>query len=188
MNPDYLEFEQPIVELEAKIDELRLVESDNEFNLNEEITKLQAKSEGLIESIFSNLTPWQVAQLARHSKRPYTLDYIERIFAKDSFLGNVRNHASEKIPLKDALNNYTSELESLDYTNCPENFISAFQDHINAWKKVAEISSKYPSLRGELHDIFLQLEKSKDSIEFKSLVKQVWDTWSKVEESASNQS
>ncbi|MDU8887068.1 hypothetical protein RXV94_12935 [Yeosuana sp. MJ-SS3] len=113
---------------------------------------------------------------------------IERIFAKDSFLGNVRNHASEKIPLKDALNNYTSELESLDYTNCPENFISAFQDHINAWKKVAEISSKYPSLRGELHDIFLQLEKSKDSIELKSLVKQVWDTWSKVEESASNQS
>ena len=80
MNPDYLEFEQPIVELEAKIDELRLVESDNEFNLNEEITKLQTKSQSLIESIFSNLSPWQVAQLARHSKRPYTLDYIERLF------------------------------------------------------------------------------------------------------------
>ena len=80
MNPDYLEFEQPIVELEAKIDELRLVESDNEFNLNDEIAKLQTKSESLIESIFSSLTPWQVAQLARHSKRPYTLDYVERIF------------------------------------------------------------------------------------------------------------
>ena len=65
MNPDYLEFEQPIVELEAKIDELRLVESDNDFNLNEEIDKLQIKSKDLIESIFSNLTPWQVAQLGR---------------------------------------------------------------------------------------------------------------------------
>ena len=80
MNPDYLDFEQPIAELEAKIDELRLVESDNEFNLNEEITRLQAKSESLIESIFSNLSPWQVAQLARHPKRPYTLDYIENLF------------------------------------------------------------------------------------------------------------
>jgi len=58
MNPDYLDFEQPIVELEAKIDELRLVESDNEFNLNEEIAKLKAKTKGLVESIFSNLTPF----------------------------------------------------------------------------------------------------------------------------------
>ena len=84
MNPDYLDFEQPIVELEAKIDELRLVESDNEFNLNEEISKLQAKSNSLIESIFSNLSPWQVAQLARHPKRPYTMDYVERLF--DNFV------------------------------------------------------------------------------------------------------
>ena len=84
MNPDYLDFEQPIVELEAKIDELRLVESDNEFNLNEEISRLQAKSNSLIESIFSNLSPWQVAQLARHPKRPYTMDYVERLF--DNFV------------------------------------------------------------------------------------------------------
>ena len=84
MNPDYLDFEQPIVELEAKIDELRLVETDNEFNLNEEISKLQAKSNSLIESIFSNLSPWQVAQLARHPKRPYTMDYVERLF--DDFI------------------------------------------------------------------------------------------------------
>jgi acetyl-CoA carboxylase carboxyl transferase subunit alpha len=95
MNPDYLEFEQPIVELEAKIEELRLVESDNEFNLDEEITKLQAKSKGLIESIFSNLTPWQVAQIARHSKRPYTLDYIERLFTDFSELHGDRMYADD---------------------------------------------------------------------------------------------
>ncbi len=95
MNPDYLDFEQPIVELEAKIDELRLVESDNEFNLNEEITKLQAKSQGLIESIFSNLSPWQVAQLARHSKRPYTLDYVERLFTNFVELHGDRMYADD---------------------------------------------------------------------------------------------
>jgi len=95
MNPDYLEFEQPIVELEAKIDELRLVESDNEFNLNEEIAKLQAKSKGLIESIFSNLSPWQVAQLARHAKRPYTLDYVEKIFTNFVELHGDRMYADD---------------------------------------------------------------------------------------------
>ena len=80
MNPDYLDFEQPIAELEAKIDELRLVESTDDFDLNEEIARLQAKSESLIESIFHNLSPWQVAQLARHPRRPYTLDYINLLF------------------------------------------------------------------------------------------------------------
>ncbi len=95
MNPDYLEFEQPIVELEAKIEELRLVESDNEFNLNEEITKLQAKSKSLIESIFSNLSPWQVAQLARHTKRPYTLDYVEKLFTDFSELHGDRMYADD---------------------------------------------------------------------------------------------
>ena len=95
MNPDYLEFEQPIVELEAKIDELRLVESDNEFNLNDEIAKLQTKSQGLIESIFSNLNPWQVAQLARHPKRPYTLDYVERLFTNFVELHGDRMYADD---------------------------------------------------------------------------------------------
>ena len=95
MNPDYLDFEQPIVELEAKIDELRLVESDNEFNLNDEIAKLQTKSQGLIESIFSNLNPWQVAQLARHPKRPYTLDYVERLFTNFVELHGDRMYADD---------------------------------------------------------------------------------------------
>ncbi|MCV6588113.1 MAG: acetyl-CoA carboxylase carboxyl transferase subunit alpha [Marinobacterium sp.] len=81
MNPNYLEFEQPIAELQAKIDELRLVSDDTEsLNLSEEIENLQAKSRSLTESIFDDLSAWQVSQIARHPQRPYTLDYVEHIF------------------------------------------------------------------------------------------------------------
>ncbi len=80
MNLNFLEFEQPIAELEAKIEELRFVGNDSEINISDEIQKLVEKSKGLTEQIFSKLTPWQVSQLARHPKRPYTLDYIDKIF------------------------------------------------------------------------------------------------------------
>ena len=80
MNPNFLEFEQPIAELEAKIEELRLVGSGSDVNISEEIGKLQEKSITLTENIFGNLSPWQISQLARHPKRPYTLDYIQRLF------------------------------------------------------------------------------------------------------------
>jgi acetyl-CoA carboxylase carboxyl transferase subunit alpha len=80
MNPNYLDFEQPIAELQAKIDELRNVGSDNAINLDEEIQRLQVKMRQKIEGIFSNLTPWQISQLSRHPLRPYTLDYVEKLF------------------------------------------------------------------------------------------------------------
>ena len=80
MNPNYLDFEQPIAELQAKIDELRNVGSDNAINLDEEIQRLQSKMRQEIKSIFNNLTPWQISQLSRHPLRPYTLDYVEKIF------------------------------------------------------------------------------------------------------------
>jgi acetyl-CoA carboxylase carboxyl transferase subunit alpha len=80
MNPDYLDFEQPIAELEVKINELRLVGSDNKLNITDEINKLQDKSLKLTEKIFSSLTPWQISMLARHPLRPYTEDYIRYIF------------------------------------------------------------------------------------------------------------
>ena len=76
----FLDFEQPIAELEAKIDELKFVTSDAEVNIGEEIGRLRAKSRALTTSIFANLSPWQVAQLARHPQRPYTLDYAASIF------------------------------------------------------------------------------------------------------------
>src|SRR5210317_294922 len=77
---DHLDFEQPIAELQAKIDELRNVGSDNALNLDEEIQRLQAKMRQKIRGIFKDLTPWQISQLSRHPLRPYTLDYIEKIF------------------------------------------------------------------------------------------------------------
>jgi acetyl-CoA carboxylase carboxyl transferase subunit alpha len=80
MNSNYLDFEQPIAELQAKIDELRNVGSDNAINLDEEIQRLQGKMRQKIKGIFKELTPWQVSQLSRHPLRPYTLDYVEKIF------------------------------------------------------------------------------------------------------------
>ncbi len=80
MNPNFLDFEQPIAELQAKIDELRNVGSDNAINLDEEIQRLQVKMRQKIKGIFSDLTPWQISQLSRHPLRPYTLDYVEKIF------------------------------------------------------------------------------------------------------------
>jgi acetyl-CoA carboxylase carboxyl transferase subunit alpha len=79
MDLNFLDFEQPIAELEAKIDELRFVGDDSKLNISEEIDRLKGKSASLTRNIFSNLTPWQVTQLARHPQRPYTLDYLETI-------------------------------------------------------------------------------------------------------------
>lgn len=80
MNPNYLDFEQPIAELQAKIEELRLVGDSAELNISEEISRLEEKSRSLTESIFAELSAWQISQLARHPQRPYTLDYIDYIF------------------------------------------------------------------------------------------------------------
>ncbi len=80
MNPNYLDFEQPIAELEAKIEELRFVGDDTEINIGDEISKLEEKSRALTKTIFNKLDAWQTSKLARHPMRPYTLDYIDRIF------------------------------------------------------------------------------------------------------------
>src|SRR5438093_549095 len=93
MGRQFLEFEQPIAELQAKIEELRMVSSDSEINLSEEINRLEKRSVELTESIFSKLTPWQVVQLARHPLRPYTQDYIERLFTDFDELHGDRHYA-----------------------------------------------------------------------------------------------
>jgi acetyl-CoA carboxylase carboxyl transferase subunit alpha len=79
MNLNFLDFEQPIAELEAKIEELRLLSDGSAFDINEEIGRLRTRSQELTESVFSALTPWQISKLARHPLRPYTLDYVKRI-------------------------------------------------------------------------------------------------------------
>jgi acetyl-CoA carboxylase carboxyl transferase subunit alpha len=95
MAVSFLDFEQPIAELEAKIEELGHVTSDSEVNIEEEITRLRAKSSALTKSIFATLTPWQITQLARHPQRPYTLDYISAIFTDFQELHGDRMYADD---------------------------------------------------------------------------------------------
>lgn len=80
MNLNFLDFEQPIAELDAKIQELRMVTNHKDINISDEISRLETKSKQLIKEIFSKLTPWQITQLARHPLRPHAVDYISRIF------------------------------------------------------------------------------------------------------------
>ncbi|MGV6859156.1 MAG: acetyl-CoA carboxylase carboxyl transferase subunit alpha [bacterium] len=95
MNPDYLEFEQPIAELQAKINELRYVGDDSGVNIGEEIARLEEKCEKLTESIFAKLDAWQVSQIARHPLRPYTLDYIDAMFTDFKALHGDRAYADD---------------------------------------------------------------------------------------------
>ncbi|WP_447747015.1 acetyl-CoA carboxylase carboxyl transferase subunit alpha [Pseudomonas nicosulfuronedens] len=95
MNPNFLDFEQPIADLHAKIEELRLVGNDNALNITDEISRLQEKSKALTENIFGNLSSWQIAQLARHPRRPYTLDYIEHIFSEFEELHGDRHFSDD---------------------------------------------------------------------------------------------
>jgi acetyl-CoA carboxylase carboxyl transferase subunit alpha len=96
MNPNYLDFEQPIADLEVKIEELQLVGSDNEINISEEIDTLREKSIKLTEKIFSNLSAWDIVKVARHPKRPYTLDYIPRIFTEFDELHGDRRFGDDR--------------------------------------------------------------------------------------------
>jgi acetyl-CoA carboxylase carboxyl transferase subunit alpha len=95
MDLKFLEFEQPIAELEARIDALKFVGEDSELNISEEIERLKNKSETLTRSIFSNLNAWQIAQLARHPQRPYTLDYVEKMFTDFQELHGDRMYADD---------------------------------------------------------------------------------------------
>ena len=96
MNLNFLDFEQPIAELEAKIDELHYISDDADVNISDEVDKLKAKSRELTETIFSNLTPWQVSQLARHPQRPYTLDYVIRLFDEFEELHGDRHYGDDR--------------------------------------------------------------------------------------------
>jgi acetyl-CoA carboxylase carboxyl transferase subunit alpha len=96
MNPNYLDFEQPIAELEVKIEELRLVGTDNEINISEEIETLRDKSTKLTEKIYSNLSPWDIVRVARHPLRPYTMDYLPLVFEEFDELHGDRHFGDDK--------------------------------------------------------------------------------------------
>ncbi|MEI6301608.1 MAG: acetyl-CoA carboxylase carboxyltransferase subunit alpha [Betaproteobacteria bacterium] len=95
MKTTFLEFEQPVAELEAKIEELRFVQDDSALDISEEIQRLQKKSQALTKDIYAKLSPWQVAQVARHAQRPYTLDYINLLFTDFEELHGDRSYADD---------------------------------------------------------------------------------------------
>jgi acetyl-CoA carboxylase carboxyl transferase subunit alpha len=95
MKTSFLEFEQPIAELEAKIEQLRFVQDDSAVDISEEISRLDAKSQTLTKEIYAKLTPWQCALVARHPQRPYTLDYLESVFTDFQELHGDRNYADD---------------------------------------------------------------------------------------------
>lgn len=95
MNPNFLDFEQPIADLQAKIEELRLVGNDNDLNISDEIARLKEKSNALTKSIFSDLDSWQIARMARHPQRPYTLDYVQHLFTEFEELHGDRHFADD---------------------------------------------------------------------------------------------
>jgi len=96
MNMNFLDFEQPVAELEAKIEELRHVGTDTEINITEEIARLESKSRDLTKSIFKNLSAWQIVQLARHPQRPYSLDVIQHVFTDFDELHGDRAFSDDK--------------------------------------------------------------------------------------------
>ncbi len=96
MNLNFLEFEQPIAELEAKIEELKHLGGLGEFEIGDEIARLKAKSDSLTSSIFASLDAWQISQLARHPQRPYTLDYVEHLCTEFEELHGDRRYADDK--------------------------------------------------------------------------------------------
>jgi acetyl-CoA carboxylase carboxyl transferase subunit alpha len=96
MDLKFLDFEQPIAEVEAKIDELKFVGDDSELNISEEISRLRRKSDALTQSIFSKLSAWQIAQLARHPHRPYMLDYVRLCFTDFQELHGDRMYADDQ--------------------------------------------------------------------------------------------
>jgi acetyl-CoA carboxylase carboxyl transferase subunit alpha len=96
MKTTFLDFEQPIAELEAKIDELRFVQDDSAVDISEEIDRLSKKSQQLTKDLYQNLSPWQVSQIARHPQRPYTLDYVSEMFTDFHELHGDRNFSDDQ--------------------------------------------------------------------------------------------
>jgi acetyl-CoA carboxylase carboxyl transferase subunit alpha len=92
----FLDFEQPIADLETKIEELRFVQDDSAVDISEEIARLEVKRQALTKEVYSKLTPWQIAQVARHANRPYTLDYVEHIFTDFTELHGDRAFADDQ--------------------------------------------------------------------------------------------
>ena len=106
---------------------------------------------------------------------------IKGILKQDDSLGKLRNVSCKQVSLSKSIADYTKEIGQFDYSNCPEALSKAFKTHKEAWNEMMVITNKYPDLRGEMHDLFDQIEIGSDSTQFKILLKNIWDTWADVE-------
>ena len=106
---------------------------------------------------------------------------IERIIKEDESLGTIRNNACKNLPLSQSIKDYTEGIEKLNFENCREKFTRAFNKHKEAWTDMIPVTNNYPTLRGEMHDLFARLEKGDHAEEFKKRLKLITDTWTAVE-------
>ncbi len=118
---------------------------------------------------------------SKHSDLVSQKECIDNILKQDDSLGKIRNASCKQVSLSKSLTNYTNEINQFNYNNCPEIFSKAFKTHEAAWNDIMVITNKYPNLRGEMHDLFDQIEVGSDSTQFKILLKNIWDTWADVE-------
>ena len=106
---------------------------------------------------------------------------IEHIIAMDDSLGRKRNHDCEKVALSSSIQLYLDALNNLEDGSCPDNFNSAFSKHKDAWNNILVVTDNYPDIRGEMHVLFDEIAAGSDSILFDSLLKEIWNTWTEVE-------
>ncbi len=106
---------------------------------------------------------------------------VERIIAADETLGDIRNHACEKISLSQTIKNYVAELKALDFNACPSDFTDGFDAHTSAWEDMVAVTDHYPNLRGEMHDLFDKIKEGEHAMEFNLRLKAIWDTWGSIE-------
>lgn len=106
---------------------------------------------------------------------------IARGIALDDSLGTVRNYTCERISLSETITQYVQGVEAVSFQDCPEEFTKAFQQHLEAWTQMIEVSDHYPDLRGEMQDLFDILEVSEHQDEFQPRLAAIWDAWKEVE-------
>nr|WP_294935158.1 hypothetical protein [uncultured Flavobacterium sp.] len=109
---------------------------------------------------------------------------IDRVLVEDDAIGKLRNQECKTASMSRTILNYTDRMKAIDLKDCPENFTKAYTAHRKAWEDLVPITDNYPALRGEMHDLFRQIETGKDSVLFKKRVAEVWSTWAEVEKAS----
>lgn len=114
-----------------------------------------------------------------HTKK---VECMDRVIKIDDSLGKKRNNDCKTSSLSATIVNYTNGMKNIDFSGCPEDFKTAFRSHISAWDSMMKVTDNHDGLRGEMHDLFDTIERTKDSLHFKTYLDAIWATWANVEE------